>query len=39
MKNLFSISLSDDASDEILLQAITDDSTYTYLESLSESDS
>ena len=39
MKNLFSISFSDDASDEILLQAITDDSTYTYFESLSESDS
>ena len=39
MKNLFSISLSDDASDEILLQAITDDSIYTYFESLSESDS
>jgi hypothetical protein len=39
MKNLFSISFSDDASDKILLQAITDDSLYTYFESLSETDS
>jgi len=39
MKNLISISFSENASDEIFLQAITDDSLYSCFESFSESES